>query len=163
MALISLTTYFSLQKTPLHYAAAEGHSDIVDKLVTNKAQVDCKDREEVRCLFQYFHDLMHDYNLYICKGSEKLVVHGRINPRAPGVFASCHQLYLFVTLQVKLVSSISKMPATNRLCGNGGKEGMKALNSLLSGTIFACLLQENITNETMQAQIALSLHRQSCT
>ena len=64
MALISLTTYFLLQKTPLHYAAAEGHSDIVDKLVTNKAQVDCKDREEVRCLFQYFHDLIHNYTDY---------------------------------------------------------------------------------------------------
>ena len=51
MLTVKLTTYFPLQKTPLHYAAAGGHYDIVDILVTNKAQVDSKDKEEVRCLF----------------------------------------------------------------------------------------------------------------
>ena len=36
-----------LQRTPLHNAATEGHLSVVKYLVRKRAQVDCKDIEDV--------------------------------------------------------------------------------------------------------------------
>ena len=38
---------FVFQRTPLHNAATEGHLSVVKYLVRKRAQVDCKDIEDV--------------------------------------------------------------------------------------------------------------------